>query len=66
MKKLLLSLALGALAVACKSTADVTDTSAQPCGDGSCCTEGSEECGMDGNCAEKAAKTCPMTGKEIQ
>jgi hypothetical protein len=78
MKKLLIGLALASLTVACKSTAEVSDSSCPTCENKAAC-EGKAECDkakadcgecpmMKGTCDEsKAAEcegaTCPMTGK---
>jgi hypothetical protein len=75
MKQILLGLALAGLSFACRSTAEVSDTSeAMTCEPGcemACCTEGAEcTAEMKAECekmsAEKAAMTCPVTGKTIQ
>ena len=66
MKKILIALALGALAFSCKSTADVADTSSDPCGDGGCNMEMKGDCDQAASscCSSEKPEVCPVTGKE--
>ncbi len=62
MKKLLSALALATLVAACRSTSDVSDTSAAPKEESACCVEA----GGAAHCCAKGAeegKVCPVTGQ---
>ena len=66
MKKILLSVALAGVAMACRSTStEVTDTSA-PTGDCGSCEMACDGCEETSECTGEAeAQVCPVTGKSV-
>lgn len=69
MKKLFLALCLAGLGAACRTTADVNATAAEPCtadcsmpccnDEGDCSADSKAECSGE-------AKVCPVTGKSLE